>query len=148
MAGTLPLGCLGSLGEFKEQLMPHNLLTNRVRASGRQSPAPTSVCHTPSPPPAILWCWKASHLADTMEYSSRQSLKENQLPCLCLYQRFAIKRIKFPSKCGMGLLHGKNLLMWGESLDTLGKTLLCFLDTTSGVRPVSSPRLAVGQGPF
>lgn len=99
--GLSTLAAWGPLGAFNERLLLSSLQNNSFRASGGQSP----VRVTPlGPAPSVLVCsWEAGQPVKTMECSSRQSLKENQLPCLFLYQRFAIKRIKFPNKCGMGL---------------------------------------------
>lgn len=112
--------------------MLNNLQTN-YNQSVWEAVTSISVCHTPNsaPNPSVSVCsWEASHPAKSVEYSSRQSLKENQLSCLFLYQRFAIKRIKFPNMCGMGLLNGKSFVVRGENFGrpaASGKVPFAFL---------------------
>lgn len=72
-------------------------LTNEARTSGRWDTGQASV-GTRGPRGMSGAAEVVSHWAT--EYSYDQSLKEDQLPHSFLYQKFAIKRIEFPNKCG------------------------------------------------
>lgn len=149
--GPFTLAAWGHLGSFKSnrsQTTSWPIKSEHLGGSHQHQP----VCVTPPDPPQ-WFCMPLGGPAIqgdngvlfSPKFKGESAALSFPLPEICN------KKNKMSKKCGLGLLNGKNLLVWEENLGrptAWGKVLLCLLSAAPGVRPVSSSWLPARQGPF